>query len=49
MHSDEDGSGQGTTTTGDRPLQTTIEVLGDTTWTLSDIDLKWSLASTRRW
>ena len=40
MHSDEDASGQGTTTPADRPLQTTIEVLGDTTWTLSDIDFE---------
>lgn len=40
MHSDEDGSGEGTTTTGDRPLQTTIQTIGDTNWVLEEIDFE---------
>jgi hypothetical protein len=40
LYSDEDGSGQGTTTTGDRPLHTTLEVTGDTNWSLDEIDFE---------
>jgi hypothetical protein len=37
LYSDEDSSGAGTVTAGDRPLQTAIEIIGDTNWTLEDI------------
>ena len=38
LYSDEDGSGSGTVTAADRPLQTAIEIIGDTNWTLEDVD-----------
>jgi hypothetical protein len=37
LYSDEDASGSGTVTEGDRPLQTAIDIIGDTNWTLEDI------------
>ena len=38
LYSDEDNSGAGAVTAGDRPLQTAIEIIGDTSWSLDDLD-----------